>query len=115
MLIVVYSAASTVNCYSEIIHLTFSSFYVKLYLLLIIKSKLINKLICMVVLYFNRSLISQTTKRSMAIYLATSDLKIILLQAVVVCGGAIPEFAWRNSGKQKETAYIRRCQAKIRT
>ena len=24
-------------------------------------------------------------------------------------------FVWRNSGRQKETSYIRRCQAKIRT
>ena len=69
----------------------------------------------MTVLYFSSSLISQTTKCSMAICLATSDLKIILLQAVVLYGDAIPEFAWNNSGKQKETSYIRRCQAKIRT
>jgi hypothetical protein len=69
----------------------------------------------MIVLNFSRSLISQTTKCSMAICLANSDLKIILLQAVVVYGDANPESAWRNSGKQKETSYIRRCQAKILT
>ena len=51
----------------------------------------------------------------MAICLVTSDLKIILLQTVVECGDAISEFAWRNTGKQKETSYIPRCQAKIRT
>jgi hypothetical protein len=62
----------------------------------------------MIVLNFSCSLISHTAKCSMAIWLATSDLKIIPLQAVVVYGDVIPEFAWRNSGKQKETSYIRR-------
>jgi len=72
-------------------------------------------LICMTVRHFSCPLISQNTKCAVAICLATSDLKIILLQAVVVYGDAIPEFSWRNTGKQKETSYIRRCQAKIVT
>jgi hypothetical protein len=69
----------------------------------------------MIVLYLSCSLVSQTIKCSTAICLETSDLKIILLQAVVVYGDATPEFVWRNSGKQKETLYIRRCQAEILT